>query len=92
LVGVKQWAASNTACNSTATPVYAESYSYNSKALVSSKTISTGGASYTTSSTYDSFGRPYELTYPSSGAITGPKVRTEYSFGAVSRPSVRRDY
>jgi hypothetical protein len=50
---------------------------------VSSKTITTGGASYTTSSTYDSYGRPYELTYPSSGSITGPKIRTDYSYGAA---------
>ena len=64
LIGVKQWTASNTACTSTATPIYSESYLYNSKALVSSKTITTGGASYTTTSTYDSYGRPYELTYP----------------------------
>jgi hypothetical protein len=43
LMGVKQWTVSNTACTSTATPVYSESYLYNSKALVSSKTITTGG-------------------------------------------------
>jgi RHS repeat-associated protein len=83
LIGVKQWTASNTACSSTATPVYSESYLYNSKALVSSKTISTGGVNYTTSSTYDSYGRPYELTYPTVGSITGPKIRTEYSNGAA---------
>jgi len=80
---VKQWSASNTTCGSTATPVYAESYLYNSKALVSTKTITTGGVNYTTTSTYDSYGRPYELTYPTVGAITGPKIRTEYSFGAA---------
>ena len=50
---------------------------------MSSKTISTGGSSYTTSSTYDSYGRPYELTYPTVGSITGPKIRTEYSNGAA---------
>jgi hypothetical protein len=77
---VKQWTG-NVLC--TSTPAYSESYLYNSKALVSTKTITTGGVNYTTTSTYDSYGRPYELTYPTVGAITGPKIRTEYSFGAA---------
>ena len=82
LTAVTQWSASNTACGS-ASAIYSESYLYNSKALVSSKTITTGGVSYTTSSTYDSYGRPYELTYPTVGSISGPKIRTEYSNGAA---------
>ena len=83
LVNVKQWSSVDTACSSTAATVYAEAYTYNSKALVNDKTITTAAGSYVISSAYDSYGRPSVLTYPTVGSISGLSVQTDYSNGVA---------
>jgi len=82
LVTVKQWS-SNQACNSATTTIYQEGYSYNSKGLVSNKTVTTEGTTFSFTSAYDSLGRPYELTYPLVNGYGGLIVRTEYSNGVA---------
>ncbi len=82
LINVKQWPNSQL-CTSTVTPTYQENYTYTSKSLVGSKSVLVGGNTYTTSTTFDTFGRPYELTYPSYGAIAGIVVRHHYSNGGL---------
>ena len=82
LVAVKQWS-SNQTCSSTTATLYQESYTYNTKGLVSNKTVTTEGSAFSFGSVYDNLGRPYELTYPLVNGYGGIVVRTEYSNGVA---------
>ncbi|MDX3773546.1 toxin TcdB middle/N-terminal domain-containing protein [Chromatiaceae bacterium AAb-1] len=64
LIRVSSYSGS-TDCATSATPLYRERYSYNSRGGVSNKLVQTPQGSFSTSSTYDSYGRPDLLTYPS---------------------------
>lgn len=52
-------------CSTTATPLYRETYTYNSRGFVSNKLVHTAGHSFSLSTTYDSAGRPDTFNYPS---------------------------